>query len=82
MIHAVSPVELLPLGIRVRLVHGTADNSVPVEQSVDFAARAKVASDNLKSSIIPGAGHFDLLEPGATAWPAVIRAVRDVLGVR
>ncbi|MEO7366528.1 MAG: alpha/beta fold hydrolase [Gemmatimonadaceae bacterium] len=79
---AVSPVELLPLGVPIRLVHGTADNSVPVEQSLDFAARAKVAGDNVKSSIIPDAGHFDFLEPRTTAWPAVIRAVRELVGTR
>ncbi|MEP6509189.1 MAG: alpha/beta hydrolase [Gemmatimonadales bacterium] len=79
---AVSPVELLPLGVRVRLVHGIADNSVPVEQSVDFTALAKTAGDDVKSAIIPDAGHFDLLEPGTTAWPSVMRAVREVLGMR
>lgn len=79
---AVSPVELLPLGVPVRLVHGTADTSVPVEQSVDFTARARAAGDDVKSSIIPDAGHFDVLEPGTTAWPAVIRAVRELLEMR
>lgn len=76
---AVSPVELLPLGVPVRLVHGTADKSVPVQQSQDYTARARAAGDDVKSSIIPDAGHFDLLEPGTTAWPAVTRAVRDLL---
>ncbi len=79
---AVSPVELLPLGIPVRLVHGTADKSVPVEQSLDYAAHARVAGDDVKSSIIPDAGHFDLLEPGTVAWPAVTRAVRELLRMR
>ncbi|MDQ3555352.1 MAG: alpha/beta hydrolase, partial [Gemmatimonadota bacterium] len=35
----VSPAELLPLGVPHRLLHGTADAIVPVEQSRDFAAR-------------------------------------------
>src|SRR5262249_19879113 len=34
------PAALLPLGIRVRLVHGSRDEAVPCAMSRDFAARA------------------------------------------
>ncbi len=79
---AVSPLELLPLGVPVRLVHGTVDKSVPVEQSQEYNARAKSAGDDVKSSIVSDAGHFDLIEPSTIAWPAVTRAVRNLLGMK
>ena len=79
---AVSPAALLPIGVPIRLVHGTADHSVPVEQTETFTALARAAGDDVQSSIVPDAGHFDVLEPGTVAWPAVTRAVRAALGMR
>jgi pimeloyl-ACP methyl ester carboxylesterase len=79
---AVSPVDLLPLGVPVRLVHGTADKSVPVEQSQDYEKRARAAGDDVKASIISDAGHFDLVDSGTIAWPAVTRAVAELLKLR
>ncbi|MEO5509358.1 MAG: alpha/beta fold hydrolase [Longimicrobiales bacterium] len=78
---AVSPVALLPLGIPVRLVHGDADTSVPFEQSEDYVARAQAAGDDASARILAGAGHFDLIAPVSAAWPAVERAVREMLGI-
>lgn len=51
-------------GVPVALVHGTADDRVPVEMSRMFPA------DELTE--IPGAGHFDLIDPRSEAWPAVL----------
>jgi acetyl esterase/lipase len=73
---AVSPVERLPIGVPVTIVHGAADPIVPVAQSRDFEARAKRAGESITVVEVPGAGHFDLVAPQSTAWAAVMDAIR------
>jgi acetyl esterase/lipase len=70
---AASPAELLPISVPQRLVHGTEDRIVPFEMSQRFAK----ASSNAKLIPIPGAGHFDLIDPRSRFWPAVQRAILD-----
>jgi pimeloyl-ACP methyl ester carboxylesterase len=78
----VSPIELLPLGVPQRLLHGSLDQFVPVEQSLGFAMRAKEKGDDVEVSLIEGAGHFDLIAPFAPAWPRVEQAVVSLLSGR
>jgi acetyl esterase/lipase len=69
------PVGLLPAGVPVRLVHGTADDRVPHEMSVDYAARARRAGDDgVECVLLEDAGHFDVIDPLSAAWPAVLAA--------
>jgi pimeloyl-ACP methyl ester carboxylesterase len=76
---AASPVELLPLGVPVRLLHGAVDPIVKLEQASAFAERAGAYGENVRIELIDGAGHFDLIAPFAPAWPAVQAAVLAVL---
>jgi acetyl esterase/lipase len=78
---AVSPIERIPIGAFIRLVHGDADPIVPIAQSKDFLVRAHMAGDRAELDVIQGAGHFDLLAPQAAAWPTVVRAARWSAGV-
>lgn len=78
---AVSPIERVPIGAFIRLVHGDADPIVPLAQSKDFLVRAHMAGDRAELDIIKGAGHFDLLAPQSEAWPTVVRAARWSAGV-
>jgi acetyl esterase/lipase len=77
--YAVSdPARLVPIGLPVRLVHGTADDRVPHEMSVGYAARARAAGDDrVVCTLLPGAGHFDVIDPLSGAWPAVEGAFRS-----
>ncbi len=75
---AASPVELLPLGTPIRLVHGALDPIVPVAQSHDFAERARAAGDDAVATVVKGAGHFDVVASFAPAWSAVERAVLEL----
>jgi len=70
-----SPVELLPARVPVRLVHGAADKIVPVEMGREYEAAAKARGGDVELSVIEGAGHFELIAPGSSAWPAVKSAV-------
>lgn len=75
-----SPIDLLPLGVPVRLVHGSGDKVVPVAQGQAFAAAAKQRGDDARFVPVEGAGHFDLIAPAAPAWREVERAVLELAG--
>lgn len=75
---AVSPIERLPIGVPMRLVHGELDSIVPIAMMTDFATRAKAAGDRADVTTITGAGHFDLVAPQATAWSAVVDAFQGI----
>jgi acetyl esterase/lipase len=75
---AVSPIERLPIGVPVRLVHGERDPIVSLEQAREFARRAKRAGDRVDVTAITGAGHFDLIAPHATAWASVLTAFEGI----
>jgi acetyl esterase/lipase len=66
-----SPIELLPMKVPQRLLHGTADAHVPIEMSERFAR----ASKNAKLIKLDGATHFDLIDPRAKQWPAVLKGI-------
>ena len=62
-----SPIELLPIGVPQRVLHGRADDVVPFEMSERFVHVSKNAH------LVPfeGAGHFDLIDPRSPIWPVV-----------
>jgi acetyl esterase/lipase len=61
---------------RVVLVHGSEDEAVPIQTARDYAT----AHDGVALVELVGTGHFDVIDPGSTAWPAVRAAVHDALG--
>jgi acetyl esterase/lipase len=74
-----SPVELLPLGVPERLLHGTKDDVVPIEIGRRFQAAAAAAGDDARLVELPDAGHFDLIDPRTPAWLAVQSVVLGLL---
>nr|BBH95795.1 hypothetical protein KTA_39940 [Thermogemmatispora argillosa] len=63
-----SPAALLPLGVPQVLIHGTADDRVPVEISRSYAERAQRAGDQATLVELPDVDHFALIDPGSAAW--------------
>jgi acetyl esterase/lipase len=61
---AADPAALPSPAVPVTLVHGTEDDQVPVAMSRAFTAGRLIE--------IPGAGHFDLIDPQSLAWPVVL----------
>lgn len=76
---AADPAGLLPTGLPVVLVHGTEDGAVPVDVSRSYAAAARAAGDPVRLHELADAGHFELIDPSTSAWPAVLSAVEEVL---
>ncbi len=74
-----SPAALQPLGLPQVLVHGTGDDTVPVAMSEAFCARGRELGDSVRCVPLPGAGHFELIDPRSREWPQVVEAVRSLL---
>jgi pimeloyl-ACP methyl ester carboxylesterase len=60
------PMRRLPLRAPALLVHGTDDDRVPVDYSRAFAAAADASLLEL-----PGAGHFEVIDPRTPEWEQV-----------
>lgn len=73
---AADPMNLTPLGAAISLVHGTADDRVPYAQSQEFGAKAQAAGDAVTCAVLPGCGHFEVIDPLSSAWPIVLHAFR------
>jgi acetyl esterase/lipase len=74
-----SPIELVPLGVAQRVLHGTNDDIVPFEISRRYVAAAKKSGDDSKLIEVAGAGHFELIDPQSSAWPVVKEAVLELI---
>jgi dipeptidyl aminopeptidase/acylaminoacyl peptidase len=77
-----SPIELLPNGSKQVLIHGTADDIVPVSQSEKFVDRAEKLGDHPTLVELNGVGHFELIDPDSDPWSMVARSVLPVFGLR
>jgi acetyl esterase/lipase len=74
-----SPIELVPMGVAQRVLHGDNDDVVPFEISRRYVAAAKKSGDDSKLIEVPGAGHFELIDPRSSAWPVVKEAVLELV---
>lgn len=69
------PVRLPAPGAAVRLLHGTRDAIVPVQVSESYVRHHPEAVLGRLEC-----GHFALIDPRSTAWPAVLDALHHVAG--
>jgi acetyl esterase/lipase len=60
------PAALLPTGVPTVLIHGTADDTVPLGQSERYVAAATAAGDTSRLLTYAG-GHYEHLDPASTA---------------
>jgi acetyl esterase/lipase len=74
-----SPSALLPLGVQQVLVHGTEDDTVPVSLSEGYQQRAASLGEKVRLVRLPGAGHFEVINPKAREWPQVVEAIQSLL---
>lgn len=76
-----SPANLLPLGVRQVIVHGTADDIAPFVLGTDYYARAVSAGDNATLVPVPDSGHFAVIDPQSPAGQVVVDAILGAAGV-
>jgi acetyl esterase/lipase len=79
---ATSPIELLPGGIKTRLIHGTKDTTVPIEISRRFADAATTAGLDVKLIPLQGADHFPGIDPRAPEWKITESTILGLLNVQ
>jgi acetyl esterase/lipase len=75
-----SPRNRIPLGVRQIFVHGSDDDQVPAWLSAAFVDAARAAGDDAEFVELPGAGHFDMIDPKSAHWPRLVECVRAILG--
>ncbi|MBW3560741.1 MAG: alpha/beta hydrolase [Proteobacteria bacterium] len=74
-----SPAALLPIGTPLTVVSGALDRIVPSRFGREYAAAAVRAGDPACVLDVAGAGHFELIDPAAAAWPQVKAEITSVL---
>lgn len=72
---AASPAELLPLGVPQEFLTG----SMFGVQIGPYEAAAKAAGDDVRSMVLPEAGHFVFIDPQSEVWPQVLSSVWRLL---
>ncbi len=60
--------------LRVLLIHGTADEVVPVDFSKDFGAALDEAGYSVETRLLDGANHFDVHDPDVVG-PLILDAI-------
>jgi len=71
-----SPAEQHIAQATQKLIHGTADDSVPYEISQSYAERKKKAGENVELITMAKIGHFEIVDPGSSVWGEVERVFR------
>jgi len=77
---AASPAALLPLGVPHLVLHGAADEALPVEGARDYARAATAAGDAVRYRELPRAGHMDYVDPESEAHAALCEWLHEVAG--
>lgn len=75
-----SPVNLVPLGIPQLVIHGRADENVPIEMAVEYVETAQLCGDAVEFSDPAGVDHFNVIDPKHAVWRTVDKFL-DHLGL-
>ena len=70
-----SPSQMVPTGVKQYIVSGALDPIVPHAFGEAYAAKAKAAGDPAQAITIPGAGHFELIDPMSAAWKQIVAVI-------
>jgi acetyl esterase/lipase len=74
-----SPMEMLPLGARQRVIHGDRDDVVPPAISRAYVSAARASGDDCLLIEPNGAGHFELIDPETEAFAIVREELRKLV---
>ncbi len=74
------PGELLPFAAPQVLIQGTEDDQIPPQLPARWVTRSNRIGSHASAKIIPGADHFDVVDPERRAFDAVLSSVKSLLG--
>jgi acetyl esterase/lipase len=77
-----NPGDLLPLGVPQWLVQGAEDGQIPPELPTRWQGNARRQHDAVDVTIVPGAGHFEIVDPESNAWGFTRAAFRMACAVK
>lgn len=77
-----NPADMLPTGVPQILISGTLDPFEPRDQKAAYMARVKKAGDKVDDLTFEGAGHFEVVAPTSSVWPAVREAILRAAGLK
>lgn len=69
----------LSVHMRQWLVHGSADDIVPVDFSRDYVKTKQTRKEDAQLVEIAGCSHFDLIDPTSKPWKEVARVVLEAI---
>ncbi|GII65316.1 putative lipase/esterase [Sphaerisporangium krabiense] len=75
-----SPLRGPAPGCPVLLVHGAADQAVPVSQTTSYADAVRAKGGRVRVRLIPEARHMHLVKPGRPAWRDVSDELLSLTG--
>lgn len=70
-----SPITLLPLSVKQKIIQGGADTIIPLAMATEYAEAAKKKKDDVELIVLKDADHFQLVDPKSPAWSPVQEAV-------
>lgn len=77
-----SPIEMLPIGVRIVCVHGDADTTVRPAVSIRFVEAATAAGDDARLVLVPGDNHRSALLPSSQTWKAALASIDGFIADR
>ena len=73
------PGRLVPLVCPQAVVQGTDDGQIPPELPERWAAKVRRGGGHCSVRMVPGADHFDVVDPRSRAWPTVRSEILTML---
>ncbi|MFN0110315.1 MAG: alpha/beta hydrolase family protein [Blastocatellia bacterium] len=75
-----SPINLLPLGVKQKIVQGQADTIIPPAMAADYLAAVQKKKDsNVELISVKDADHFSIVDPKSSAWTATLDAAKSLI---
>jgi acetyl esterase/lipase len=73
----------MKLAIRIpqSLIYGSIDDAVPPELSKGYVIAKKKMGEDVRPLEIPGAGHFEIVDPRTAAWRDVQKVILNSVGL-
>jgi acetyl esterase/lipase len=75
---AASPAAMLPLGVPQVLIHGTNDDSVPLQVSQAYTNTARAVKDPVTFIELEGVDHFDVIDPQFHSWAITMNELQKL----
>jgi acetyl esterase/lipase len=76
-----NPGDLLPFQAPQFLIQGNDDDQIPPELPRQWASLAGHSGSQASIRMIPGADHFDVIDPTSDAWKIVLTELKSILRV-